>query len=242
MSTSDVSSVLSTTTASAASAQVNNSLSSLASNFQSFLSLLTTQLQNQDPTNPMDTNQFTQQLVQMTGVQQQLLTNNLLTTLVAQGQGGLSNSVSYIGKTVQATDADQKLSGGSATWSYSLPSKAASAQITITNSAGNKVWSGSASSLNAGMNSFTWNGKDSSGAQLPDGGTYTLAITAKDSAGNSLSTQVLTSGTVTAATVNNGTAYVTIGNASVPVSSIVSVTDAGSSSSSSSTSSSSTSS
>src|SRR6516164_7413564 len=105
--TTSASSVLSTTTASAAGQQVSSGLDTLASNFQSFLSLLTTQLKNQDPTNPMDTNQFTQQLVQMTGVQQQLLANNLLTTLVAQGQGGLSNSVNYIGDTVEATGASQ---------------------------------------------------------------------------------------------------------------------------------------
>lgn len=222
------SSVLSTTTASAAGQQVSGGLASLASNFQAFLSLLTTQLKNQDPTNPMDSNQFTQQLVQMTGVQQQLLANNLLTTLVAQGQGGLSNSVSYIGKTVEAADANQTLAGGQATWSYSLPSKAASATLTVTNSLGNTVWSGPASGLNQGLNSVTWNGKDASGAQLPDGGTYTLAVAAKDAAGNSLNTQVLTMGTVTAATVNNGTAYVTIGNTSVPVSSVISVQNASS--------------
>src|ERR1700758_2265534 len=121
------SSVLSTPPPGAASAQIGSSLASLTSNFQSFLSLLTTQLKNQDPTNPMDTNQFTQQLVEMTGVQQQLLTNNLLTTLVGQGQGGLSNSVNYIGKTVEAVDANETLSGGQATWSYTLPSQAASA-------------------------------------------------------------------------------------------------------------------
>jgi flagellar basal-body rod modification protein FlgD len=115
-STSSSSSVLSTTTAAGASAQTSTALSSLTSNFQNFLSLLTTQLQNQDPTNPMDTNSFTQQLVEMTGVQQQLLTNNLLTTLVAQGQGGLSNSVNYIGDTVEATNANQTLSNGQATW------------------------------------------------------------------------------------------------------------------------------
>src|ERR1700761_4801055 len=90
------SSVLSTTTAAGASAQTTSGLASLASNFQSFLSLLTTQLQNQDPTNPMDTNTFTQQLVEMTGVQQQLLSNNLLTTLVAQGQDGLTGAAGYI--------------------------------------------------------------------------------------------------------------------------------------------------
>src|ERR1700740_598519 len=139
---SSASSVLSTTTASGASAQTASGLASLTSNFQSFLSLLTTQLQNQDPTNPMDTNTFTQQLVEMTGVQQQLLTNNLLTTLVSQGQSGLSNATNNTGDSTTAPD------------------------------------------LSAGVSSFTWNGKDSSGVQLPNGGTYTMAVTATDASGN----------------------------------------------------------
>ena len=152
-STSGSSSVLNTTTAAAASAQTASGLSSLTSNFQNFLSLLTTQLQDQDPTNPMDTNSFTQQLVEMTGVQQQLLSNNLLTTLVAEGQGGLSNSTSYIGDTVEATDANQTLSNGQATWDYTLPSQASSATITVTDSLGNTVYSGVAPSLSAGLSS-----------------------------------------------------------------------------------------
>jgi flagellar basal-body rod modification protein FlgD len=217
------SSVLNTTTAGAASAQTASGLSTLTSNFQNFLSLLTTQLQNQDPTNPMDTNQFTQQLVEMTGVQQQLLSNNLLTTLVAQGQGGLSNAVSYIGDTVQATDSNETLSGGKATWDYNLASQAASATITISDSSGNTVWSGPAPSLNSGVSTFTWNGQDSSGTQLQDGGTYTMKVTATDAANNPVTSQVLTVGTATAATVINGSAYVTVNGQSVPASSIVSV-------------------
>jgi len=88
--------------------QVNNGLASLAGNFQSFLTLLTTQLRNQDPLNPTDTNQFTQQITQMTGVEQQLLSNQLLQQLVAV-QGGLPAEASLIGKNVTAPDP----SGGS---------------------------------------------------------------------------------------------------------------------------------
>jgi flagellar basal-body rod modification protein FlgD len=217
------SSVLNTTTASAAAAQTAGGLSSLTSNFQNFLSLLTTQLQNQDPTNPMDTNQFTQQLVEMTGVQQQLLSNNLLTTLVAQGQGGLSNAVSYIGDTVEATDTTQTLSNGQANWSYNLATQAASGTYTITDSSGNTVFSGTLPNLGAGVNNISWNGQDSSGAQLQNGGAYTMAITATDSAGNPVTSQVLTVGTATAASVINGSAYVTVNGVNVPASSIVNV-------------------
>jgi flagellar basal-body rod modification protein FlgD len=235
MSTSSTSgsSVLSTTTAAGAGAQTASGLSSLTSNFQDFLSLLTTQLQNQDPTNPMDTNAFTQQLVEMTGVQQQLLTNNLLTTLVAQGQNGLSNATNYIGDTVQATDPTQTLTNGSATWGYNLASQASNATITITDSSGDTVYSTTAPSLSSGVSSFTWNGKDSSGVQLPNGGSYTMAVTATDAAGNAVTSQVLTTGTVTAATVINGSAYLTINGSSVPVSSVASVQPPNSSSSAS---------
>src|ERR1700729_873501 len=162
---SGASNVLSGISASAASSQVNSSLSSLTNNFQSFLSLLTTQLQDQAPTSPVDPNQFTQQIVQMTGVQQQLLTNNLLTTLVGQGQGGMNGAVGYIGKEVMATSANQNLSGAAATWDYQLASNAASATMTITNSLGQTVYTGAAPSLQAGLNQFTWNGKTSSGTQ-----------------------------------------------------------------------------
>jgi len=89
----------STGSVSASQLSVNNGLASLADNFQSFLTLLTTQLQNQDPLNPTDTNQFTQQITQMSGVEQQLLSNQLLQQLVST-QGGVSTAANLIGDTV----------------------------------------------------------------------------------------------------------------------------------------------
>src|SRR5271156_1485485 len=83
---------------------INNSLASLASNSQTFLTLLTTQLKNQDPTSPLDTNQFTQQITQMTGVEQQLLSNQLLQQLVS-AQGGVASAANLIGETVTAPGA-----------------------------------------------------------------------------------------------------------------------------------------
>ena len=79
----------------------DNSLASLTSNFQDFLSLLTTQLQNQDPLNPTDTNEFTQQITQISGVQQQLISNQLLQSLVA-AQGGVTSAANLIGDQVTA--------------------------------------------------------------------------------------------------------------------------------------------
>ncbi len=83
------------------SASLNSSLASMADNFTTFLTLLTTQLKNQDPTSPLDTNQFTQQLTQMTGVEQQLQSNKLLQQLV-NTQAGIGASANLIGKVVTA--------------------------------------------------------------------------------------------------------------------------------------------
>ena len=95
-----------TSSASASALSINNGLASLAGNFQSFLSLLTTQLQNQDPLNPTDTNQFTQQITSMTGVEQQLMSNQLLQQLVQQ-QTGVGAAAGLIGDTVTAPGANK---------------------------------------------------------------------------------------------------------------------------------------
>jgi flagellar basal-body rod modification protein FlgD len=218
--------VLPGVTAAQGSQQVSTGLATLTNNFQSFLKLLTTQLQNQDPTSPVDPNQFTQQLVEMSGVQAQLLTNNLLTTLVSQGQGGMASGVGYIGKEVAATSASQMLSGGKATWTYQLGSNAASATGTITDALGNTVWSGPLSGLSAGSNSFTWNGQNSSGTQLPDGGTYKLAINAVDSSNVAVNSNVVITGIATAVQMVGGQPYLSVGSTLVPLSSVVGVSTA----------------
>jgi flagellar hook assembly protein FlgD len=104
---SSANSTKSTSTASATQLSLNNGLTSLASNFQGFLTLLTTQLKHQDPTSPLDTNQFTQQITQMTGVEQQLLSNSLLQQLVS-AQGGVASAARLIGEKVTAPGATSK--------------------------------------------------------------------------------------------------------------------------------------
>ena len=215
--------VINPTSAAAASKQVGSGLQSLTSNFQTFLSLLTTQLRNQDPLSPVDSNQFTQQLVQMSGVQQQLLTNGLLTSLVGQGQNGLASGASYIGKTVQAQSATATLTGHQANWTYQLASNAASAQLEIDDAAGNAVWSGPAPAMTAGAHSFSWNGRNASGAQLPDGGVYTLKVAAANSANAAVGAQVLVSGAVTGVQLINNAPYLSIGSSIVPLADVVGV-------------------
>jgi flagellar basal-body rod modification protein FlgD len=225
-----------TATSGATSANSSNSTASniaagqktLSTNFQTFLTLLTTQLKNQDPTSPLDPNQFTQQLVQMTGVQQQLISNQLLQQIADSSSGGqgVLSGVGLIGKNVTATDATATLSGGRIPWSYSLGSTASQATLTITNTAGQTVYSANAPSLTAGVHGFTWNGKDSSGNQLPNGGQYTLKISATDANGANVTSQAVITGQATGVAQDaSGAATILIGSTAVPLSAVTSVSN-----------------
>jgi len=222
--TTAVPSATTSTTASSSSVDFNSGLNSLASNYQTFLTLLTTQLKNQDPLSPLDTNQFTQQLTQMTGVEQQLLSNQLLQQLVNANQSsGLSDAVNMIGKTVSAGSSTATLTSGSASWPYTLSGPAAAGTASVVNSGGTVVWTGPLSALNAGSNTFTWNGKNSAGTQLDNGGTYTVKITATDASGQPLTVSSGVSGKVTAAQQVNGVTMVTINGVQVPLSTVTGV-------------------
>jgi flagellar basal-body rod modification protein FlgD len=168
---------------------------SIAGNFQTFLSLLTTQLQNQNPLSPLDTNQFTQQLVEFAGVEQQLKTNDSLSSLVSLQQSAqATQALEYVGKTAVVKGSTTYMNNSSAVWELNVPS-AATLNITIANSTGQNVYSGTYTA-NAGNNQpFTWNGQGTDGAQWPDG-SYTMTATGKDSNGNNVAIQTLVGGPV----------------------------------------------
>ena len=191
--------VVSGTTA-ASSSSSSSSLSSstgstLAGNFQTFLQLLTTQLQNQNPLDPLDTNQFTQQLVQFAGVEQQLKTNDQLTQLVSlQQTTQATQALGFVGKTAVVDGNTTALSSSSATWELNIPSSSA-VTVTIANSKGQTVFTGNYSASAGNNQPFTWNGQGSDGTQWPDG-LYTMTATAADSSGNPVAISTQVGGTV----------------------------------------------
>lgn len=195
----------------------------LVSNFETFLQLLTAQLKNQDPLSPLDSNDFTAQLTQMAGVEQQLLTNDLLQALVNQSSGGLNGAVSYIGKYITAAGAATRLDDGAATWSYELATDAGTAQLEVLNSSGAVVWSGPAPERGEGVHDFVWDGRSNTGAQLPDGGVYTLRVSAATASGQTVTSQVLIRGVVSGVEMYDGQPYATVGGSIVPLSQIISV-------------------
>lgn len=155
----------------------------IASNFTTFLQLLTTQLQNQDPLSPMDTNQFTQQLVEFAGVEQQMKTNDTLATLVSLQQSAqTSQALSLVGATVVVNGTTAQLANGQATWSLTA-TQPATATVTITAPSGQTVYTATGA-VNAGSQPFTWNGVGSDGTTWP-AGNYTLTATAVTASGQS---------------------------------------------------------
>jgi flagellar basal-body rod modification protein FlgD len=189
---------------------------------QDFLKLLTTQLQNQDPTAPTDTNQLTQQIATLSQVEQQIATNNNLEKLIGLFNTSTLNSVvGYIGKQVEADGDKGILNNGSATFVYNLEKDAASADVQILDASGSVVLSASGTKL-AGRNEVLWDGVDSANRQLPDG-AYTIKVTAKDSSGANVNVTTATVGVVTAIDSINGVTTLRLGDVSVGLDAVHSV-------------------
>lgn len=190
--------IVATATKGATSATgVTNSVTNsktMAENFTTFLQLLTTQLKNQNPMSPLDTNQFTQQLVQFSQVEQQMKMNSQFETLIQMEKIAQSTAaMAYLGATATVDGSTTKLQNGSADWSFKA-AKDSAATITIRDAKGQTVYSGSFS-LKAGPQNFAWDGRDNKGTLWPDG-NYTMSVTAKDQQGQTVAVSTEVEGTV----------------------------------------------
>jgi len=208
--------VVSGTTPLPSSNSSNSSLSStsgstLAGNFQTFLQMLTTQLQNQNPLDPLDTNQFTQQLVQFASVEQQLKTNDQLSSLVAlQQTTQATQALTFVGKTAVVDGSTAALSNSSATWVLDVPSSG-TMNVHITNSSGQTVFSGSYSVTAGKDQAFNWNGQGTDGSQLP-AGKYTLTATMPDSSGTAVGISTQIQGVVSSVDLTQSPPLLSIGD------------------------------
>jgi len=205
-------------------AAATNALASqqIAGNFQSFLQLLTTQLQNQNPLDPLDTTQFTQKLVEFAGVQQQLNPNDSLATLVSLQQTSQSTPVlGFVGKTAVVSGRTAALTNSTATWQLSVPT-ASSVNITVANSTGQTVFTGSYNASAGNNQPFEWNGQGNDGTQWPDG-NYTLTATAKDAGGNTVAITTAIEGTVNSVDLTQSPPLLSIGGQTYTVNQIQSI-------------------
>lgn len=191
---------------------------SLAGNFDTFLTLLTTQLRNQDPLDPLDSNEFTQQLVQFTSVEQQIATNeNLEGILAAMQVDQTSAAISLIGKQLDAFTDTTGLVDGQATWTYDLEGDAKRAVLTVADASGKIVYVGDGERT-AGKHEFTWDGLDNAGNPLPDG-AYKLAVGAVDDNNGTVAAEIGIRGIATGVVAGpNGETAVLVAGQEVPLS------------------------
>lgn len=209
---------------SAAGTKADTSLAKFAQNFQDFLTLLTEQIKHQDPLSPMDSTQFTSQLVQFTGVEQGIQQNSNLSQLISlQSDVQMGTAVSYLGKSVNVNGESIQLSAGSGKLDYAVPNTTAVTKVTVTISdqAGTTVRT-AAGETGAGTHTFTWNGKNDTGTVVPDG-TYHIKVAAVDAQGNPVTISTAATGVVSNVGVVDGKIVLTVGDRQIPLSSVTSV-------------------
>ncbi|TAD91573.1 MAG: flagellar hook assembly protein FlgD [Alphaproteobacteria bacterium] len=178
-------------------AKTDKDRASLGETFDNFLILLTTQLKNQDPLSPMDSSEFTSQLVGFAGVEQAINSNTKLDKMLEyQKSQELLNASGYIGKTVEAESDKIVLSDDQpGKFSLTLDGKAQQVLVAIRNSSGQTVRS-LQMTLDAGTHQVSWDGKSTEGKDMPSG-IYTLAVTATDERGNPVNATTATIAQVT---------------------------------------------
>ena len=193
-------------------------------NSDSFLQLLVTQLQNQDPTSAsaQDPNAMIQQLTSFSSLQETQNTNTLLTGLQAQTSGLFqAQAAALVGKTVTISGSQFNLSSGTASMNLNLAS-AANVTLKVSNANGQVVATLSQGNLKAGPNTLTWNGKDASGNQLPDG-TYSVGVSATGANGAAVASTSSTIVKVTGVSFLNGTVSLSSGSSTYNLSNVIEI-------------------
>lgn len=190
---------------------------SLSETFDNFLTLLTKQLQYQDPLSPMDTNEFTSQLVQYTEVEQSIGTNQKLEDLLAlQNSNQAMAAMSFLGTTIEAESDQINLADDGATFEYEMDTATTGTTISILDSSGKLVRVVTDGEKAAGTHSYKWDGTDGNGIALEDG-VYTIQVTGSDSDGESVEFTTRAVGKVSGVEVRDGQVLLSIGALQVPL-------------------------
>lgn len=198
----------------------------LAEDFSDFLNLLTVQLQNQDPLSPMDTTEFTNQLVAFTGVEQQINTNQRLDDLVALGLGdSFSSTLGYVGRNISYISSEAFYDGNTPVdISYAITGDSVETTINIFDESGDVVFSEQVSDDDV-QETFTWDGTNDNGSPV-DAGTYSIRVDAIGASGEPLETTTVVTGRVTGVETQNGVNFLLVGERAVSIGNVINVTEA----------------
>lgn len=196
---------------------------------EDFLKLLTTQLKYQDPINPQDSTQFTAQLAQFTSLEQLTNINTNIEGLSGTMGTGQTNTqyaqaINLLGKSIESSSNTFTVkSGQTSQASFTLSEASSKTAVGIYDAGGNLVRTIDLGALKSGTNSLSWDGKNSKGSTVPDG-SYSFKVAATNSKGKTIDVTTSVSGTVTGIKKSNGTVKIMIGDKSVSLDDISSVT------------------
>lgn len=199
-------------------AKTVSSAAKLNQNYEMFLELLTAQIKNQNPLEPLDANKFTEQLVQYSGIEQQIQMNQQLEDMKKIiATNNASTLVSYVGTNVTAESTTTELRNGQASWRFTMP-KAGTADVVIRNADGAVVHRESRE-LAADTFDFVWDGKTTNGTQAP-AGTYQISIAGRDADGGAIAVSTMITGTVSEVDFSGAEPMLKIGSQRIPLSSV----------------------
>ena len=195
--------------------------SGLADDFADFLNLLTVQLQNQDPLEPMDSTEFTNQLVAFTGVEQQINTNQKLDNIVSlEVNNALTNAIGYIGTTISYLGSEISYEGGTTRINYAFTSAPDSVTVNVINEEGEIVYQNNEAPGDVGANEIVWDGLDNNGNPTPPG-IYRVTVDALDSQDTPVTSSIVVEGRVSGVEQQNGAILAIVGERAVPVGNIL---------------------
>ena len=216
-----INTIAATTDTTAAAAAMKKST---GMNKDDFMKLFIAQLQYQDPLKPQDPSAMLDQLSQLSLVEQSYNSNTSLNKLLTAQNNSISlTALSLIGKNVKADGNNAAFDGSAASnLEFNLPLSAASAQVNIVDGSGRTVRTAALGSSSAGNNSFSWDGRDNSGALLP-AGAYTFSVSATAANGGSLAATTYTTGRIDGVNLTGSTPQLTIGSSSVALNDVISV-------------------
>lgn len=199
------------TSSSTTSSTSSSSTSSLG--LDAFLQLLVTQLEYQDPLNPMDDQSFVAELAQFSSLEQLTEINTGIENLTTVSQEQeMIGAVNFMGKTIEATGTALSLDNGTATpVTFTLPQDAATCIVNVLDSSGEIVRTVDMGATSAGQVEFTWDGKNYNG-NVCDDGLYQIAVTATDADGNTMTVSSTMTGTVSGIKQSDGNYYLDIGD------------------------------
>jgi len=190
-----------------------------------FLKLLTTQLQNQDPTEPMSNQEFVAQLAQFSQLESlQGMSGQLDSLYLVNASMNNAAMTNLLGRDVVARGDTFHHASGSEDIHFDASQATASTTITITNPDGTVVFSQDIGGQGAGEGTYTWDGKDQNGQLVPEG-DYSFSVYATDANGDSVDVQTLIQGTIDQMSFATGSAAPSVEGVDIGIGDIVRLVD-----------------